>query len=59
MLVWIFPLDYFGATKGFQNDNWSYTFKNGSFHPMSEGYKCCLEDEEENVDSRTSLFHPG
>jgi hypothetical protein len=34
-------------------------FKNVSFHSMSEGYKCCLEDEEEELDSRTSLFTPG
>jgi len=34
-------------------------FKYGSFHHMSKGYKCCPEDKEENLDSRTSLFQPG
>jgi len=33
--------------------------ENGSFHPMSEGYNCCLEDEQEIFYTRTSLFQPG
>jgi hypothetical protein len=33
--------------------------ENGSFHPMSEGYDCCLEYKQENLDSRTISSNPG
>jgi hypothetical protein len=32
--------------------------ENGSFRPVLR-LQCCLEDEQENLDSRTSLFQPG
>jgi hypothetical protein len=37
----------------------SKCFKNDLFRLMLEGCKCCLEDVEENPDSRTNLFKPG